>query len=266
MLGVAGHHPGRPGPGEAVGLRLVLDARAVRREPDPALDGVTELVGQHDRRQRPAVVVRQLGEQRAVVRDRVAVGVVEGVVLGLLRLDGLPAAADPGGRIGAVVDVARVDGEVAALQRRELLAVGLGELVVPERVDVDQRVADRPIGGPVDGAGDGQLPGGDVDRLPGAGRGRADHRVGAAGEQHAGDRQCADGAQQGRAGADVPHRSGIPRSGAGPAGDGSAEAMMPARPPFRPPRRACEAWGNGGPPTRAGTTPSRAAAPRIVAE
>jgi hypothetical protein len=43
--------PGRPGSREAVGLRLVLDAPAAGRKADTRLDGMAELVGEHDRRQ-----------------------------------------------------------------------------------------------------------------------------------------------------------------------------------------------------------------------
>ena len=52
--------PGRPGSGEAVGLRLVLDAPAAGRGADTSLDGMTELVGQHDGGQRVPVGVGEI--------------------------------------------------------------------------------------------------------------------------------------------------------------------------------------------------------------
>ena len=68
--------PAGPGAGEAVGLRLVLDAAAGRGEAEPALHRVPELVGHDHRHEEPAVVGGQLLEQRAVEGDQVAGRVV----------------------------------------------------------------------------------------------------------------------------------------------------------------------------------------------
>jgi hypothetical protein len=85
VLGVAVGDPRGPGPGQAVRLGLVLDAAAALGEAEPPLHGVPELVRHHDRHQEPAVVGGELVEQRAVVGDEVAGGVVVGVAGHLLR-------------------------------------------------------------------------------------------------------------------------------------------------------------------------------------
>jgi hypothetical protein len=111
---------------------------------------VAELVRHHQCRDEAAELVRQLAEEGAVVADGVAVRcvlrlAVEGVVLDLGRVR---AAADAL-RVRRRVDVARVDAEVAALQRDELRAEDVGQLPGPVVLEVGERVA-GPAGPPAD--------------------------------------------------------------------------------------------------------------------
>ena len=78
----------RPGAGEAVGLLLLEDRRLVELA-GAGLDGVAELVGQHDADGGLAELVDELGQQLGVVvDDEVAVAAVERVALdvGVRRL------------------------------------------------------------------------------------------------------------------------------------------------------------------------------------
>jgi hypothetical protein len=179
--------PAGPGSGEAVGLRLVLDAPAAGREADTPLDGMAELVGQHDGRQRPPVRLGEIFQQIPVVGDGVADRVVEGVPGHCRRVQRVLRAADAAGWVPVRVGGGAVDGEVAARERWELDAVEARERLAPEGLEVGDGVARHPVDRGVGRAGDAQLLGGHVDEPPGfpgrAGR-RAGRRAGAAGQEH----------------------------------------------------------------------------------
>ena len=98
------------------------------------LHGVAELVGQHHGDRRLPEIVDELRQQLGVVVDHeVAVDAVEGVALHV-EVRGLRCAASRD-RFGSLrvrgVDAAGKGGELAAVERRELLR--------PERLDVAER-------------------------------------------------------------------------------------------------------------------------------
>ena len=135
-------------------------------EAEPALHGVPELVG-HDHRAEEAAVVRgQLLEQRPVVDDQVAGRVVVRVPGDLVGLRRRARAADSGIGVGALVDGVRVDGEVAVLQRGEVVAEELGVGLRPEGVQVGERVAGELVDRIGADPGDREGVGRDVDRFP----------------------------------------------------------------------------------------------------
>ena len=133
-------HVRRPRPGEAVGLLLGVHGGLVAVEvAGAALDGVAELVGEHDGDHRRPVGVGELGEHplgAVVVGHEVALVAVEGAVVGHLLVGG--------GRLGSATrrDLARalrVGGVDAARERPEGIAEQCGVLGRPPRLDVGER-------------------------------------------------------------------------------------------------------------------------------
>jgi hypothetical protein len=126
---------------------------------------VPELVGHHQGRDEAAEVLGQLGQERAVVGDRVGVRggaglAVERVVLRLQRIG--PTAHSL--RVLPAAGVAGVDAEVAPRQGRELLTEHLGHGGRPVLLEVGQGVAGQHVDGLVGGTDDLHLAPGHVDR------------------------------------------------------------------------------------------------------
>jgi hypothetical protein len=135
-VATAGGHVGGPGPCVAVGLQLEID----RAAPDgsPFLDGVRELVGEHDADgERPVRLVELRDQGCLVPGDQVLRRAVEGVAGDVVVADG--CRPTPGElRVRAV-------GLVTTDQGLERAPVDLGIRVAPVRLDVVDRAGDQGV-------------------------------------------------------------------------------------------------------------------------